>query len=991
VSAWISDFGFRISDRRAGSSATPAGCDHCFAAVPARPACGNPQSAVRNPQLPGLALLVVVALCASAVAADAPPADVLAAESQRVATIERVRQPTLAIFDSSGQGGGSGVIISPDGYALTNFHVVAPCGPAMKCGLADGRLVDAVLVGLDPSGDVAVIKLLGGEDFPAAELGDSDTVQPGDWAYVVGNPFLLADDFQPTVSYGIISGVRRYQYPAGTLLEYSDCLQTDAAINPGNSGGPLFDADGRLIGVNGRASFEKRGRVNVGVGYAISINQIRRFLGQLKSGRIVDHASLGATVTTNTDGRVVVDDILEDSDAFRRDLRYGDEIVRFGGREITSANALKNALGTYPAGWPVPLVFRRDGREYERQVRLANLHREGELLSLLEGNRGLPLPELPDRPGDDLPDDNRPHRPQRPDAHAAVPEPELPEVVRPYYEARPAYANYWFNRYHQQRIWNAYLAKGDLAGLGWNWKITATDDAGKDVQIDLTEEQASIVMPFGKSGVEFSMSLAEASSPPRSGGLLAALHLWQRLVLLGPRRFGDVYYLGTAPWPDEMHLADCLVGTCGGVESRFYFDPTSGDLVGIELWLSDDEDQCAIRFSDIRPVAGRRLPHQWAVRHGDETFADLTITSYDRPTDTTAAPVSEVVRGSPDPAQENGDLRSFEWHGQETGHNRGTTPPAASFVDAARAAQLKVVKVYGSGGLRGMEAYQTGLLISADGHVLTALSYVLDADEVTVVLDDGRRFTARHVGADPLTEIAVVKFDPEGEPLPYFDLSRAASADGVTRVLALSNLFGIATGDEPVSVLHGVVSAVAPLEARRGAFATNYHGDVYVIDAAANNPGAAGGALVDTQGRLLGMLGKELRSSTTGTWLNYALPVEAFAPAVADILAGRFRPTELAEVDRPDVPLTPAMIGIVLVPDVVTRTPPYVDRVLAGSPADRVGIRPDDLVVMIDNQIATSCRDVVDLVGRREHDSEVRLSVLRGQLLLEFTLRAETP
>ena len=90
--------------------------------------------------------------------------------------------------------------------------------------------------------------------------------------------------------------MHRYQYPAGTLLEYTDCIQTDAAINPGNSGGPLFDAEGRLIGINGRGSFEKRGRVNVGVGYAISINQIKNFLGRLKSGRIVDHATLGARV-----------------------------------------------------------------------------------------------------------------------------------------------------------------------------------------------------------------------------------------------------------------------------------------------------------------------------------------------------------------------------------------------------------------------------------------------------------------------------------------------------------------------------------------------------------------------------------------------------------------------------------------------------------------------------------------------------------------------
>ena len=151
-----------------------------------------------------------------------------------------------------------------------------------------------MIVGIDPTGDVALIKLLGREDFPAAELGDSDLVRAGDWCFAVGNPFLLATDFQPSISYGIVSGVHRYQPPAGTLLEYTDCIQTDAAINPGNSGGPLFDAQGRLIGINGRGSFEKRGRVNVGVGYAISINQIKKFLGCLHSGRIVDHATLGS-------------------------------------------------------------------------------------------------------------------------------------------------------------------------------------------------------------------------------------------------------------------------------------------------------------------------------------------------------------------------------------------------------------------------------------------------------------------------------------------------------------------------------------------------------------------------------------------------------------------------------------------------------------------------------------------------------------------------
>ncbi len=314
---------------------------------------------------------------------------------------------------------------------------------------------------------------------------------------------------------------------------------------------------------------------------------------------------------------------------------------------------------------------------------------------------------------------------------------------------------------------------------------------------------------------------------------------------------------------------------------------------------------------------------------------------------------------------------------------------AASFTQVARQVQPKVVKIYGAGGVRGLEHYQSGILISGKGHILTVSSYVLDSDEVNVVLDDGRHFTAQQVAADPLTEIAVLKFDPSNEEMPHFDLATATTADSGARVLAFSNLFGIAAGEEPVSVLHGVVSVVAPLEARRGSFTSNFHGNVYVVDASANNPGAAGGALTDSQGRLLGMLGKELRSNLTDTWLSYALPVAAFAPTVEDILAGRFTPPELKDVDRPANPLSFASLGIVLVPDVVTRTPPYIDRVVANSPAAAAGLRPDDLLVMVDSQVASSCRLAVQSIERLEHDATVRLGVLRGEQFLEVTLKAK--
>src|SRR5438105_593286 len=266
------------------------------------------------------ALIAIIVLGAPGGRAEGLDKRIEAAEAKRVAVIEKIKPTVVAIFAHGGQGGGSGVVISGDGYALTNFHVVQGSGPVMQCGLPDGVLYDSVLVGLDPVGDVALIKLLPkkpGQPFPAAPLGDSDRVKAGDWSLAMGNPFLLATDVTPTVTYGLVSGVHRYQYPESTkvLLQYTHRIQTATFIRPGNSGGPLFNMDGELIGINGRISLEKRGRINSGVGYAISINQIKNFLGHLRAGLDTDHASLGAIVKTREEDGVqsgmVVTSILE--------------------------------------------------------------------------------------------------------------------------------------------------------------------------------------------------------------------------------------------------------------------------------------------------------------------------------------------------------------------------------------------------------------------------------------------------------------------------------------------------------------------------------------------------------------------------------------------------------------------------------------------------------------------------------------------------------
>lgn len=319
----------------------------------------------------------------------------------------------------------------------------------------------------------------------------------------------------------------------------------------------------------------------------------------------------------------------------------------------------------------------------------------------------------------------------------------------------------------------------------------------------------------------------------------------------------------------------------------------------------------------------------------------------------------------------------------------GTPAPAAApspLAAAIDATQPKIVKIYGAGGVAGLEAYQSGFLISPQGHILTVWSYVLDSDVVTVTLNDGRRFTAQLVGADPRLEIAVLKIPADG--LPHFALSEAADLQAGDRVLAFSNLFGVAVGDEAASVQHGSVSAKTQLAGRRGVFETPYRGTVLVLDAMTNNPGAAGGAVTNRQGRLAGMVGKELRNALNNTWLNYALPIAELHVAVDDILAGRTRPrTEDPTVKKNPHAWTLPLLGLTPVPDVLPRTPPFVESVRAGSPADKAGLRPDDLILFLNDRVVSSCQAVVDELSLIDRIDPVRLTIQRGQELLDVVIK----
>jgi serine protease Do len=311
-----------------------------------------------------------------------------------------------------------------------------------------------------------------------------------------------------------------------------------------------------------------------------------------------------------------------------------------------------------------------------------------------------------------------------------------------------------------------------------------------------------------------------------------------------------------------------------------------------------------------------------------------------------------------------------------------------SFAQTIDQVQPKIVKIFGAGGLRGLEAYQSGFLISGEGHILTVWSYVLDSDAVTVYLNDGRKFQAQVVGMDPRTEIAVLKI--EGEGLPHFNLEEAVSLEAGSRILAFSNLYGVAFGNEAASVLKGAVTAKTDLAARRGAFETNYRGVAYVLDAMTNNPGAAGGALTDRRGKLAGLLGKELRSSLTNIWLDYAIPIGEIVTPVEEIIAGKFRPTPRDEtVKKPKEAHTLALLGIHLVPDFLPKTPPFVEGVKHGSPAAKAGLRPDDLILFVNQRVAPSCKQLADELTFIDRLDPVKLTIQRGQDLVEVSLELE--
>ena len=299
----------------------------------------------------------------------------------------RVRDPFAAFFgrrvpdrvyQQEVQGVGSGFLISPDGYIVTNDHVA---GNATKITIAfaDGSQLPARLVGSDPQTDIALLKVDADERFPYLGFEDAGDAIVGEWAIALGNPYGLFEAAEPSVTVGVVSAVGR-DFPTQGGRTFRDMIQTDAAINSGNSGGPLVNALGHVIGMNTFIYSQTGG--SVGLGFSVPAWRVRQVVEELRETGSVDRSFYtGLSVNTVTpriaqaldmgEARgLIVRSVEANSPAEAAGLRPYDVIVRIGNEEIASNEDIRQRLIDNRAGDTVRLGVLRDGREFTVNLRL---------------------------------------------------------------------------------------------------------------------------------------------------------------------------------------------------------------------------------------------------------------------------------------------------------------------------------------------------------------------------------------------------------------------------------------------------------------------------------------------------------------------------------------------------------------------------------------------------------------------------------------------
>ncbi|MDT8420498.1 MAG: DegQ family serine endoprotease [Desulfuromonadales bacterium] len=291
---------------------------------------------------------------------------------------------------------GSGFIISPDGYILTNDHVVNGADE-VTVRLADGRSFAAKIRGSDEKLDLALLKIDTGEQLPVAKLGNSEKLQVGEWVMAIGNPFGL----EQTVTVGIVSAKGRV-IGAGP---YDDFIQTDASINPGNSGGPLCNMRGEVVGIN--TAIIRGGQ---GIGFALPINAAQITVEQLKETGEVVRGWLGVSIQKVSDELAesfgldrtrgaLIADVIDGSPAADAGIRQGDIILEFDGRDVEEMNDLPRIVASTAVGKTVAVKLFRDGGELRVEVKVGKLSEDGSRMhgvSDTEDRLGLSLQPLND-------------------------------------------------------------------------------------------------------------------------------------------------------------------------------------------------------------------------------------------------------------------------------------------------------------------------------------------------------------------------------------------------------------------------------------------------------------------------------------------------------------------------------------------------------------------------------------------------------------------
>ena len=259
-------------------------------------------------------------------------------------------------------GAGSGFIIDPSGYIVTNNHVVGNADTIVVV-LSDGTELPAKRVGTDDLTDVALIKVSAGKPLPAASWGDSKAIEVGDWVIAAGNPFGLGG----SVSAGIVSALGR-DIQAGV---FDDFVQIDAPINPGNSGGPLFNMDGQVVGVNS-AIYSPTGS-SVGIGFAIPADMVSRVVAELRANGRMERGWLGVSVTEvqpsqRGPGGVGIAALDRNGPALKAGLRPGDMVLTLNGQAVETTRHLIKTIALTPPGNAVRITIRRQGKDFEVSV-----------------------------------------------------------------------------------------------------------------------------------------------------------------------------------------------------------------------------------------------------------------------------------------------------------------------------------------------------------------------------------------------------------------------------------------------------------------------------------------------------------------------------------------------------------------------------------------------------------------------------------------------